>query len=208
MTAAFLREARARGASAVVVLRYGSLEASRARPLVAARVRALLGDMCGVSVDESDFVRDEHGKPALRGARGVWFNVSHGARASLFALSDAGEIGCDIEDRLRDDDVERVGPLVLHDDERRFMAALADDEERRTAFARCWVRKEAVLKARGFGFALDARTVDTALHVEQPSVRVGDGPPFVIHDAPPRLAITAAVACAARECAWHVEALA
>jgi 4'-phosphopantetheinyl transferase len=184
--------------TAVVLLHDGA--ASRAR--IWRAVCALLG------VEAAQIERSALGKPRLPASMGgVWFNVSHAASASLVAISRSGEVGADIEDRLREDDVLSAGPLVLHPREAAYIGRL-EPAARAQAFARCWVRKEAALKARGSGFAADARSVDTRIEDAQPAIALGDGPAFVIHDAPPALGITAAVACVDAECAWQLVPLA
>jgi phosphopantetheinyl transferase len=105
-------------------------------------------------------VRTSAGKPQLVPAADLWFNVSYGKHWSLLALSRAGEIGCDVEDRLTADDSMRLDAVVLHPSESRHFASMPP-RERSQAFARCWVRKEAILKAEGTGFIQDPRGVDT-----------------------------------------------
>ena len=210
MTLAFVRAALARreGPCVALVLRYGSINAREARPRVWSIARAILADLCGCAIEALAIVRGAHGKPALATARGVSFNISHAAGASLLAFSATGEVGCDIEDRLEPDDFERIGPLVLHPNEMRYLHARPGREERIHAFARCWVRKEAALKARGWGFALEARGVDTGLETAQAAIRFDTGPVLVIHDAPASIGFAAAVACVDAECAWRAEDLA
>ncbi|MGZ5786740.1 MAG: 4'-phosphopantetheinyl transferase family protein [Ramlibacter sp.] len=135
--------------------------------------------------------RTDRGKPFVEGANSIRFNVSHARGYSLIALSRTGDIGCDIEDRFVAADVDRLGPLVLHPDEAEAVNRL-HGQERQDAFRRCWVRKEALLKAIGAGFLDDPRRV-------QP----GDSG-LILHERQIDARCTAAVAGTDATCAWHL----
>jgi len=70
--------------------------------------------------------------------------------AALFAFADV-PVGVDIETMPSAAAVSDI-TVTLHPREREEIAALPD-EMRRSAFARCWTRKEAYLKGTGIGLA-------------------------------------------------------
>jgi 4'-phosphopantetheinyl transferase len=105
-----------------------------------------------------------HGRPVLA-EDGPQFSLSHSGDLALLAVSGV-EVGIDVEriglDRAGLDDVL----AAVHPDERACIAALPDAWRAR-AFAQCWVRKEAYLKALG-----------TGLGISPTGVRTGVGPAF------------------------------
>jgi 4'-phosphopantetheinyl transferase len=149
------------------------------------------------------FETTAQGKPYLAGNDGIAFNLSHSRGHSLIALSLGGDIGCDIENRFRDDDdVDELGAVVLHPVEQQEMLRLAAPQ-RQEAFKRYWVRKEAVLKAAGSGFLNDPRAVIVGLDRAQPSWDNVDGPAMNIHERQLGPGCFAAVASADAACSWH-----
>ena len=118
-------------------------------------------------------------------------------------MSLGGDIGCDIENRFRDDDdVDELGAVVLHPVEQQEMLRLAAPQ-RQEAFKRYWVRKEAVLKAAGSGFLKDPRAVIVGLDRAQPIWDNVDGPAMNIHERQLGPDCFAAVASADAACSWH-----
>jgi len=116
-------------------------------------LRVLLSHYLGCNPREIEFVCGQNGKPALRGMSPVRFNVSHSGDLALYAFTLDCELGVDVE-RLRElDDLESIAS-------RFFCAAEASEllslrpEDRRSAFFRCWTRKEAYVKAVGDGLSI------------------------------------------------------
>jgi len=170
---------------------------------IALVLRSMLARLTGDAPASLRLERTGQGKPTLGGPAGLAFNVSHSRAYSLIAISSAGDIGCDIEDRFGDEDVMGLCPAVLHSSELDAMERLAP-HERQDAFRRYWVRKEAVLKAAGSGFLRDPRHVVTGL--DRPSATwLGEqGPAFVIHDRRIEAGCLAAVASMDAACSWHL----
>ena len=119
---------------------------------IAARgtLRALLGAYLRQSPEAVGLVCGAHGKPAAREG-GIQFNVSHSGDCALFAFSQSGDVGVDIESQ------ERAAPLDVAKDyfsptewEKLLSLPLGDQP---LAFYQCWTRKEALLKALGTGLA-------------------------------------------------------
>ena len=92
-----------------------------------------------------------HGRPYVLG-RGVHFSLSHTRGMVLIALA-SRPVGIDVETLL---DAPVVDELIsqLHPDEAAELAVVPY-EARPRAFARCWTRKEAVLKATGVGLNVE-----------------------------------------------------
>jgi phosphopantetheinyl transferase len=174
------------------------------REEVRIRVHAVLSHVTGLSPGTLRLERTRQGKPYLAAGGAVSFNLSHARSHSLIALSLGGHIGCDVEDRFRDDDdVDELGAVVLHPVEQQEMRRLAAPQ-RQEAFKRYWVRKEAVLKAAGSGFLKDPRAVIVGLDRAQPTWDGPDGPAMNIHERQLGPDCFAAVASADAACSWHL----
>lgn len=101
-----------------------------------------------------------HGRPAVAGEPRLHFSLSHGGAFALAAFA-SEPVGVDVEP-VPEDAAVRDLLGCLDAAERREFDALPP-RERRSAFARAWVRKEARLKALGTGLALDPASVHAGL---------------------------------------------
>jgi 4'-phosphopantetheinyl transferase len=141
----------------------------RTRSLLAASLlRRAAGSVLGLDPSDVEVRRDcrcgrPHGRPTLPGT-GLHASVSHAGDLVVVALTDAAEVGVDVE-QVRDVDVASLGRHVLAPGE----TAPAD----RSAFFALWTRKEAVVKATGDGIAALTR-----VHVHPG----GSGPEVVGYD--------------------------
>ncbi|MFF9479684.1 4'-phosphopantetheinyl transferase family protein [Streptomyces sp. NPDC014733] len=136
---------------------------------VHAELRRVLGGLLGTAPGAVELVRlacpgcgGPHGRPAVAGG-GVHFSLAHGDGLALLGLA-AAPIGVDVE-RVPAAQLVADASAALHPAERAELARLPEPA-RRAAFARCWTRKEAYLKATGEGLS------GTALHDR----RLGCGP--------------------------------
>ena len=131
-------------------------------------LRAILGAYLGREPATLDFVEQELGKPRLpQDCGGGYFNLSHSKDKALLVLGAADEVGVDIE-AVRDDlPGEELASAVLCEVELEQLGMFAEGE-RAQPFVTCWTRKEACLKALGFGLSLEPRN----LHVGFGSVRM------------------------------------
>lgn len=126
---------------------------------VAARglLRALLSRMTGVAPERLTFDYNGFGKPALAkesGGEQVHFNVSHAGGLAVYALAWEREVGVDVEPLRRLPDMEELAARVFGPSERAALYALPATEQPK-AFLNGWTRKEAVLKACGWGLMDD-----------------------------------------------------
>ncbi|MCL2494172.1 MAG: hypothetical protein FWE98_00775 [Oscillospiraceae bacterium] len=98
--------------------------------------RRLLCEVLGC--DASHILIHENGKPYLPG--GPFFSISHSEGLVLLAVSELGEIGCDVERLDR--------PLRNEEAIRRKIALPGEDD---IPLLTLWVKHEAVFKAGGAG---------------------------------------------------------
>lgn len=115
--------------------------------LAHAALRRILGAALQQPPQHLPFTHGARGKPALAD---LHFNLSHADDLALIAVSHHAPVGIDLE-------AERPAAAVdlrtvLSPLERAILQRLEDDE-RTVATLRCWVRKEALLKAAGLGIA-------------------------------------------------------
>ncbi|RFU85021.1 4-phosphopantetheinyl transferase [Streptomyces triticagri] len=117
-------------------------------------LRRVLGRRLDTAPAALAFVREpcphcggEHGRPVLAGSP-VHFSLSHAGRHALIGVCDR-PVGVDIELVPKAELVTDVA-RALHGDEQQELALLGP-ESGPVAFARCWARKEAVLKGTGEG---------------------------------------------------------
>ena len=91
-----------------------------------------------------------HGKPYLRAAPQLQFNLSHSGGVSLVAVALDIEVGVDVE-RLRPmPDCLAVAERFLAPEDAAALREMPAVEQEREFFVR-WTRSEAVWKARGIG---------------------------------------------------------
>lgn len=129
--------------------------ADRERYLVAhVTLRSLLGERLGIPPASVVIARQPcagcagpHGRPVVPGDP-VHFSLSHAGDRVLIALARTA-VGVDVEEVPAASAAEEVLSL-LHPREHAELEAVLSGE-RAVAFARCWVRKEAYLKATGAG---------------------------------------------------------
>ena len=123
-------------------------------------LRAILGECLERSPADIPLKFAEHGRPEVADDDRIQFNVSHSDDLGLIAVAQSAPLGVDVE-AIRE--MKNALPLA-----RRYLTAAesaavesADDENRVTAYLRCWTRKEALLKSTGHGLTRDTRTVET-----------------------------------------------
>nr|WP_315465839.1 4'-phosphopantetheinyl transferase superfamily protein [uncultured Rhodoferax sp.] len=96
-------------------------------------------------------VRTPFGKPVLQDIPGLDFNLSHAGAKGLIAMSQAGQVGVDVEEKVPgalDGLVEYLCTPV-----ERVCLANLEPAARQDALFSLWVAKEAALKAVGVGIA-------------------------------------------------------
>ncbi|MGW7071182.1 4'-phosphopantetheinyl transferase family protein [Streptomyces sp. NPDC054855] len=97
----------------------------------------------------------DHGPPYVRLPRSEWrSSVSRSGEWWLLALSYGAPVGVDLEHRGAPE-AEAVVRRALTPEERAHVESAGEGGERDDALMRCWVRKEAVVKAWGVGLGTD-----------------------------------------------------
>jgi 4'-phosphopantetheinyl transferase len=91
------------------------------------------------------------GKPRVAGSGALNFNVSHSGGLGLIAYTTAGEVGVDVEAIRGDIETLEIASAHFTKEEAAMVEAAATPAEQAAAFLRLWTRKEAVLKAAGYG---------------------------------------------------------
>jgi 4'-phosphopantetheinyl transferase len=138
-------------------------------------LRRLLGSYLRLVPAHVPIAIDANGKPKLDMNETLAFNLSHCRDRGVLAVARAGagaRVGVDIEWCNPETDVAAIAETVFSDDEIAALKALPQGEKR-AAFFRCWTRKEAYLKAIGFGFATEARNVSVGVSPEALAVPGG-----------------------------------
>jgi 4'-phosphopantetheinyl transferase len=138
---------------------YRSNADSRAFIRRRAALRALIGRWLKCEPEAVRFSSNAYGKPLL-----AWpstgevlsFSVAHTTGIALLAIAQCESIGVDIERVRHDLDFLCVGRVAFAESELAWMTA-CDRNEMADRFFRLWTRKEAYLKALGWGFLRDPR---------------------------------------------------
>jgi 4'-phosphopantetheinyl transferase len=108
----------------------------------------------------------KHGKPSL-GDGAPRFNLSHSHAIAALAVTQAHEIGVDVEQLrpLKED----IAGRFFSTRENALLRALPQREQL-GAFFRCWTRKEAIVKAIGEGLSHPLASFDVSLAAGEPAV--------------------------------------
>lgn len=85
------------------------------------------------------------GKPGFPAESGLWFNLSHSGDQIVLLLSDAGEVGCDLEIIRARPGWRRLADSLFSPAEHAEIARELPDQQL-VAFWRIWTRKEAIIK--------------------------------------------------------------
>ena len=131
-----------------------------------ARLRELLSQYLDLSPHNIRFVTNEFGKPSVGGD--LQFNLSHSGNVCLIGVARGRELGCDIEQRDPAFSSRQIAQAFFSPAEARALAEL-DRAQQLEAFYNCWTRKEAYIKARGYGVTLPLDSFEVSLAPGQPA---------------------------------------
>lgn len=152
---ALSREERARAAGMQSITARHSFVASQSA------LRALLSAYTGTPSHALEFCRAVHGKPLLASpASPLEFNVSHSGDWGVIALA-RGPVGVDVEQVRPGRHSPALEKRFLTEGERALLRRRAEADGE-AAFFVVWCRKEAYLKATGFGLAAPFSRIDSS----------------------------------------------
>jgi 4'-phosphopantetheinyl transferase len=141
----------------------------RAHFIVARGVlRKLLGEYIAVVPEQVQFNYNEFGKPFLLQKPTLQFNLSHAQNKALIAITAASAVGVDIEYVERDIDIDGIAQRFFSKHEHQQLQTLYS-EEKRQAFFKGWVCKEAFLKALGMGLSYSLEKIEVNILPAQPA---------------------------------------
>ena len=134
-------------------------------------LRAILGLYLNCAPTDLRFEYNEQGKPSLAHSDldvNLTFNLAHSGTLALYGFTIQRAIGVDIEQIRYDFDSEEIVRHFFSADEAgRLLSIPASD--RPGWFFACWTRKEAFIKAKGFGLSLPLDQFDVSVSPEEPA---------------------------------------
>lgn len=137
--------------------------------LAKALTRSVLAYYARIAPRQVVFEHNTFGKPSLRAACGVSFNLSHSGKLSVLAVGESLELGVDIESVSAKRAGAHIAARYFSAPERRFLQGLPPDR-RDDAFFALWTLKEAFVKANGQGLSLPLS--DFAFSIEGQALRL------------------------------------
>jgi 4'-phosphopantetheinyl transferase len=153
--------------------RAGQLKSSQTRNrFIAGRgiLREILGGYLRIDPAEVIIATGEHGKPFLAdGAENLRFSLSHVDEILVLAVATGVEVGVDIERIDAGKAIHDMARLAFSRQEQEELRAMPASRQVE-AFYRCWVCKEACLKACGRGFSLPGSSFNVPLLNETPTI--------------------------------------
>lgn len=120
------------------------------RPRLDALLRGVLASYSSRPPEQLCFDREAKGRPFLRHANAVDFNLSDTAGGSVIAVCARGRVGIDLEHLHRQPPALRLARRYFDPGEVATLESL-DAESQRLAFLRLWTAKESVCKSTGTG---------------------------------------------------------
>lgn len=135
------------------------------------KLRDILGGYLGIDPAEVRIATGEQGKPFLADDTvDLRFNLSHVDDVLVLAVAAGIEVGVDIERIETDKPIHDMARLVFSRREQEELLATPVPQQIE-AFYRCWVSKEACLKACGRGFSLPGSSFDVPMCFEEPPMQ-------------------------------------
>lgn len=133
-------------------------------------LRLLLGHYLNQEPASLRFIYSTHGKPLLNPqsetTTNLEFNLSHSAGKALFAFSLNCPVGIDLEHLRTNTDILSLAERFFTPGEYKDLTSLPQ-EDQLEAFFRCWVRKEAFIKAKEQGLSLGLSKFEVSLKPDE-----------------------------------------
>ena len=119
----------------------------------------LLARLLGCTAESLQIAHDDGGRPILPDYPGMEISFSDSEDWNALALSRSGPAGIDLE-RIHPVDWQPMLGMLAGPDEAQTIRQMMTDGAKPETFLRCWVAKEAVLKAAGTGLKGGARRIN------------------------------------------------
>ncbi|MZR30616.1 4'-phosphopantetheinyl transferase family protein [Sneathiella litorea] len=129
------------------------------------RMRHILSAYLDIAPADISIQTGHRGKPFIE-AGDIYFNMSHSADTAVFAVTQSGEIGIDIEMFDRKVEIDDLSRHYYTEAEQMALSGL-QETARRELFFWLWTAKEARMKVTGEGLALDPRHIDVTIEAGQ-----------------------------------------
>ncbi len=141
-------------------------------------LRLLLARLLNCHPREIDFDFGPRGKPFLKGASRIHFNMAHSGHLALYAFTTDVEIGVDVEEMRDVPDIQQIAARYFCEAEASELGVIGERIPALRAFFRCWTRKEAYIKAVGDGLytPLDRFQVTLSADIPAEFVHIGNEP--------------------------------
>ena len=124
--------------------------------------RSVLGHCLQKPAAEVSLTLDNLGKPVVAAPEtSIHFNIAHSGDHVLFALARERRVGVDVEQIRETNDLNKIAAVYFSNMEYLRLGAVPESI-RTESFCRCWIMKEAYLKARGEGLRLPLDSFDVA----------------------------------------------
>ncbi|MED5018399.1 4'-phosphopantetheinyl transferase superfamily protein [Paenibacillus chibensis] len=138
--------------------KYRAEQDARRETVSAVLKRVVACERNGISLDQTEWIRGEYGKPSLKGYPNFHFNVSHAGDWVVCAVSTEGPIGVDVE-RIGKAEPEVAHMCFSHKEYEEWRGL--PDRMRDESFYERWTLKESYLKAIGRGLSIPLTDVET-----------------------------------------------
>jgi 4'-phosphopantetheinyl transferase len=151
-------------------------------------LRALLGRYLQSDPAMLRFASGPHGKPALADHERLFFNLSHSGQVALYAVTDTGAVGIDVEVARRSRDVLALAMRAFGASQAERLAAL-EPPLREREFLRLWTRREAALKCGGTGIGVTGSAASPELWTAELEIGGRAAAAIACHAAPSALCV-------------------
>jgi 4'-phosphopantetheinyl transferase len=134
-------------------------------------LRTILSRYLRILPAQIQFATNYYGRPYVANPTvesPVFFSLSHTEGLAMLAVSRMEAVGLDVERCREMADLDAIVANHFSGNELLKISSL-NSLERQQCFFRCWTRKEAVVKATGFGLSLNLNQMEVTLLTDEPA---------------------------------------
>jgi len=139
-------------------------------------LRYILGTYLNLNPEEIIFNQNEYGKPFIseeQNPDNIQFNLSHSGDMIIYAISKGRNVGIDIQKIKDSGSIADIVDHYFSETEKAAFRSLPD-EQKLSGFHSCWARKEAYIKALGFGLSYPLNSFSMPVTPEYSSAVIYD----------------------------------